>query len=124
VPFALHVVSGDAVARIRGWGREEFASAMEAMRRLGTDPRLAPGAPILMDVRELDYLATPPEIDSFAQPEAVPSFFSSHRVAIIVRRGTQDAVGRAFASRARQAGSDFRVFVEEDAGMAWLTGGE
>jgi len=116
------VVPGEFLARIRGWGKDDFASTLAAMRALGEDPRLLPGMPVLMDIRELEYLATPPEVSSFAAPESVPAFFSGHRVAIVTRRGAQFGISRTFAAKAENAGSEVEVFAEPDLALAWLAG--
>ena len=120
MPFALEVTPGEPIARVRAWGRDDFESTLDAMRRIGGDARLVPGMPVLMDVRELDYLATPPEVAAFAESGAMPALFSGHRVAILVRRGTQFGVARAFASRVEGSGAEIEVFVEPELALAWL----
>jgi hypothetical protein len=120
VPFELRVVPGESLARIRGWGKEDFASTLAGMRTAAEDPRLLPNMPVLMDARDLDYLATPPEVSSFAAPEAMPALFGRHRLAILVRRGTQFGVARVFAAKAEAAGARVEVFVEEELALAWL----
>ena len=122
MPFELRVNPGEFLARVRGWGKDDFASTSEAMRRLGEDPRLLPGMPVLMDVRELDYLATPPEVASFAAPDAMPAFFAGHRVAFIARRGAQFGVAKAFADKSERAGSEMEAFAEPDLALEWLRG--
>jgi hypothetical protein len=54
------------MARVRGWGKEGFMSTLEGLRAIVGDSCLEPGMPILLDVRELDDLATPPEVSRFA----------------------------------------------------------
>jgi hypothetical protein len=120
VPFELRIVPGENLARVRGFGNDDFASTLAAMRAIGEDPRLTPGMPILMDVRELDYLATPPEVSSFASPDTMPAFFDGHRIAILSRRGAQFGVARTFAAKADGAGFETEVFVEPDLALAWL----
>ena len=122
VPFELKIVPRESLARIRGWGREDFRSTLAGMRTASEDPRLLPGMPVLMDARELDYLATPPEVSSFAAPDAMPALFQSHRLAILVRRGTQFGVARVFAAKAEATGAQVEVFVEEEPALAWLRG--
>jgi len=122
VPFELRVEPGEFLARVRGFGKDDFASTSEAMRRLGEDPRLLPRMPILMDIRELDYLATPPEVASFAAPDAMPALFAGHRIALIARRGTQFGVAKAFADKSERAGSETEVFAEPDLALEWLRG--
>lgn len=122
MPFELRVVPGEFLARIRGFGMDAFASTREAMKRISEDPRLAPGMPVLMDVRELDYLATPPEVASFAAPESMPGIFSGRRVAIVARRGTQFGVARTFAAKVEHSGSETEVFAEPELALAWLKG--
>lgn len=122
MPFELRVASGEFLARVRGWGNDAFASAFESMRRIGEDPRILPGMPVLMDIRELDYVATPPEVASFAAAGSMPAFFAGHRVAFVVRRGTQFGVAKTFAQRAETAGSQMEVFAEPDLALAWLQG--
>lgn len=122
MPFQLEISPDGSLARVRGFGREEFSSTLEALRRIGDDPRLLPGIPVLMDIRELDYLATPPEVKEFASPDSIPAFYSGHAVAILARPGTQFGVSRAFTSRAESVGSRMKVFVEERAALAWLAG--
>lgn len=116
------MVPGEFLARVRGRGKDDFASTLAAMRALGEDPRLTAGMPVLMDVRELEYLATPPEVSSFAAPESMPAFFSGHRVAIVTRRGAQFGITRAFAAKAETAGSEVEVFAEPGLALAWLAG--
>lgn len=120
MPFQLEISPDGSLARVRGFGREDFSSSLEAMRRIGADPRLIPEIPVFMDIRELDYLATPPEVKEFASPDSMPAFYSGHSVALLVRPGTQFGVARAFASRAESAGSRMKVFVEEREALAWL----
>ena len=122
VPFELKVVPGESLARIRGWGKEDFASTLAGMRTTAEDPRLPQDMPVLLDARELDYLATPPEVSNLAAPNAMPALFGSHRLAILVRRGTQFGVARVFAAKAEAAGAQVEVFVEEEPALAWLGG--
>ena len=120
MPFELRVTPGEFLARVRGWGRDDFASTTEALRRIGEDPRLAPGMPVLMDVRELDYLATPPEVAAFASDSASQGLFAGHRVALLVRRGTQFGVAKSFAEKSGLAGTRTEVFAEPELALAWL----
>ena len=120
MPFDLKVVPGESFARIRAWGKEDFQSTLAGMRATAVDPRLLPDMPILMDARDLDYLATPPEVSNFAAPEAMPALFGKHRLAIVARRGTQFGVARVFAAKAEAAGAVVEVFAEEELALAWL----
>lgn len=120
VPFEMRVLPGESLARIRGWGKEDFMSTLAGMRTAAEDPRLLPNMPVLMDARDLDYLATPPEVSNFAAPDAMPALFGRHRLAILVRRGTQFGVARVFAAKAEAAGAQVEVFVEEELALAWL----
>jgi hypothetical protein len=120
VPFELKVAPEESLARIRGWGKEDFQSTLGAMRDVANDPRLQPGMAILMDARELDYLATPPEVSNLAAPDAMPAMFGTHRLAILVRRGAQFGVARVFAAKAEAAGAVVEVFAEEEIALAWL----
>lgn len=122
MPFELKVVPGASLARIRAWGKEDFRSTLAGMRATAEDPRLPPDMPILMDARELDYLATPPEVSNFAAPDAMPALFGKHRLAIVVRRGAQFGVARVFAAKAEAAGAVVEVFAEEKLALAWLKG--
>ncbi len=122
MPFELRVAPGEFLARVRGRGEDDFASTLAAMRALGDDPRLLPGMPVFMDIRELEYLATPPEVSSFAAPDSMPTFFAGHRVAIVTRRGAQFGITRTFAAKAESAGSEVEVFAEPDLALAWLAG--
>jgi hypothetical protein len=122
VPFELKVSSGENLARIRGWGKEDFQSTLAGMRAMAEDSRLKPGMPVLMDARELDYLATPPEVSNFAAPNAMPAMFGKNPLAILVRRGAQFGVARVFAAKAEAAGAVVEVFAEEKLALAWLRG--
>jgi hypothetical protein len=117
MPFELRVTPGEFLARVRGWGSDDFASTTEAIRRIGEDPRLLPGMPVLMDVRELDYLATPPEVTKFA---AGPQFLAGHRVALLVRRGTQFGVAKSFVEKSGGADERIEVFAEPELAAAWI----
>ncbi|HEY4229561.1 MAG TPA: hypothetical protein VGO79_05285 [Thermoanaerobaculia bacterium] len=117
MPFELRVTPGEFLARVRGWGSDDFASTTEAIRRIGEDPRLLPGMPVLMDVRELDYLATPPEVTRFA---AGPQFLAGHRVALLVRRGTQFGVAKSFVEKSGGADERIEVFAEPELAAAWI----
>ena len=110
---------GELLARVRGWGREDFASTTEALQKLGEDPRLQPGIPVLMDVRELEYLATPPEVATFAS-RAGQGLFAGHPIAILVRRGAQFGIAKSFAEKSERAGARTEVFAEEGLALEWL----
>lgn len=122
MPFELRVAPGEFLARVRAWGKEDFASTSAGMRALGQDPRLLSGMPVLMDARELDYLATPPEVSAFSAPEFLRDFFAGRRVAIVTRRGAQFGVARTFASKAETSGSEVEIFAEPELALAWLAG--
>jgi hypothetical protein len=122
MPFELHATPGDDVARLRGWGDEDYASTQASMVKISADPRLAPGMPVLFDLRELQYLATPPEVASFAT-DAMPRLYTGRRVALLARRGTQQGICRAFATKAAQAGARVEVFVEPGLAESWLREG-
>lgn len=122
MPFELRVHPGEFLARVRGWDRDDFASTAEALRTIGQDPRLSPGMPVLMDVRDLEYIATPPEVASFASPDILQGLFSGRRVAIVTRRGAQFGVARTFAAKAETSGSEVEIFAEPELALAWLAG--
>ncbi|HEX4439968.1 MAG TPA: hypothetical protein VH854_07835 [Thermoanaerobaculia bacterium] len=119
MPFELRVTPGEGVARLRAWGNHDYRSTQESLARVAADPGLAPGMPVLFDLRELDYLATPPEVASFASDE-MPALYVGRRVALLARRGTQQGICRAFATKASQAGAAVEVFAEPDIALAWL----
>jgi hypothetical protein len=119
VPFELRVAPGESLARIRAWGREDFASTTEALQKLGMDPRLLPKMSVLMDVRELEYLATPPEVATFAS-RAGQGLFAGHRIAILVRRGAQFGIAKSFAEKSERAGARTEVFAEESLALEWV----
>jgi hypothetical protein len=119
MPFELRVTPGELFAHLRGWGRDDYESTQKALERIAADPRLAPGQPVLFDLRELEYLATPPEVASFAS-DAMPKLYSGRRVALLARRGTQQGICRAFATKATQAGAQVEVFAEPELADAWV----
>jgi hypothetical protein len=119
MPFELRVTPDDRVARLRAWGNHDYRSTQEWLARVAADPSLAPGMPVLFDLRELEYLATPPEVASFAS-DAMPALYVGRRVALLARRGTQQGICRAFATKASQAGATVEVFAEPDLALSWL----
>jgi hypothetical protein len=123
VPFELLLRPGEKLARIRGFGPDDFASTNEAMRSIAGDPRLSQGMPVMMDIRELDYLATPPEVSAFASPDSLPELFHGRRVALLCRRGAQFGVARTFAAKVEPVGAQVEVFTEPSLALAWLAGG-
>jgi hypothetical protein len=123
VPFELQVRPGETLARIRGFGPDDFASTNTAIRSISEDSRLKPGMPVLMDIRDLEYLATPPEVSAFASRDFLAPIFVGRRVALVCRRGAQFGVARAFAAKAEPLGAQVEVFAEPDLAMAWLGGG-
>lgn len=119
MPFELRVAPGESFARLRGWGSDDYLSTQEALERVAADPRLARGMPVLFDLRELEYLATPPEVASFAS-DAMPRLYLGRRVALLARRGTQQGICRAFATKAAQTGARVEVFAEPELAEDWL----
>ncbi len=122
MPFELKIDPGVSFARVRGWGKDDFASTLAAIRAVGDDPRLAQGTPLLMDIREFDYLPTPPEVSAFAAPDALSALFLGRRTALVVRRGAQFGVARVFAAKAEGSGTEVEVFAEPELAEAWLRG--
>lgn len=122
MPFELRVVSGEPFARVRAWGDDDYGSATAGIQAVAADPRLTPGLPVLLDAREYDYLATPPEVSALATPGPSPGLFLGRRVAIVTRRGAQFGIARTFAARAEMFGAVTEVFVEPALAEAWLTG--
>jgi hypothetical protein len=120
VPFELKIEPGDPFARVRGWGKDDFAATLAGLRAVGEDERLPPGMPILLDVRELDYLATPPEVSAFAAPDGLAALFQGRATAIVVRRGAQFGVTRVFAAKVEGTGTVVEVFAEPVLAESWL----
>ena len=51
----------------------------------------------------------------------MPRLYSGRRVALLTRRGTQQGICRAFATKASQAGAHVEVFVEPELAEDWLS---
>jgi hypothetical protein len=77
---------------------------------------------VLLDARDLTLLPSPAETEVLAGLLANQRVLGRHRVALVVRAGTQYGVARMVCTLAELRGADAKVFMEEPAALAWLAG--
>jgi hypothetical protein len=88
---------------------------------LMAEARQHPDYAILADNRQLDYEPPVTEVIGIAR-----AMFEQHRellsrkMALVVRRGTQEQLGRIFAAMGNYFGIGLGVFTDADEAVAWL----
>jgi hypothetical protein len=110
------------VAHLRCPDGGSFADHVAALRDLAGTPELAPGIPVLLDVRAVKLLPNPAEAEVLAGLLANQGVLGRHRVAVVVNGGTQYGVARMVCTVAELRGADAKVFMEEPAALSWLVG--
>lgn len=110
------------IARLRCRDGGSFADHVAALSDLACSPELAPGIPVLLDARDLTLLPNPAEADVLAGLLANQRVLGRHRVALVVRAGTQYGVARMVCTVAELRGADAKVFTEEPQALSWLVG--
>ena len=110
------------VVRLRCPDGGSFADHVAALRDLACSPELAPGIPVLLDVRDVTLLPNPAEAEVLAGLLANQGVLGRHRVAVVVNAGTQYGVARMVCTLAELRGADAKVFTEEPQALSWLAG--
>ena len=110
------------VVRLRCPDGGSFADHVAALRDLACSPELAPGIPVLLDVRDVTLLPNPAEAEVLAGLLANQGVLGRHRVAVVVNAGTQYGVARMVCTLAELRGADGKVFTEQPQALSWLVG--
>lgn len=116
------VESEPPVVRLRCRDGGSFADHVAALNELAGGPALMPGIPVLLDARDVTLLPNAAEAEVLAGLLANQRVLGRHRVAVVVRAGTQYGVARMVCTLAELRGADAKVFTEEPQALSWLVG--
>lgn len=118
-PVAAPPVSG--VRRL-----EPTASSYREMRdslvALTRDGSLAPGQPVLVDLRAVRFLPTGAEAEALADEFSSTDSLGSHPVALVVQLGAQFGVARMICTMAELRGGRVKTFTDDRVAVDWLMG--
>ncbi len=120
MPFEARLDPAEGIVRLRGHGDADVISCAAAVTRVRALPGLLETSPIVVDVRDLDYLASAADVEMLTQPDAVPAVLRGHPTAVIARAGAQYGIARRFATLACIAGAIVEVFGDPDSAESWI----
>jgi hypothetical protein len=116
-----------------GWDQEEervervcrrdasfFAADVAAIMARPGSAAPAPGASVLIDIRDLTELPSRGEAGAIADGLATVQVVGGHRMAILARAGAQFGVARMVSSLAELRGASLGAFTEEGEALQWL----
>jgi hypothetical protein len=112
------ILEEPALFFMRAFGIVTVDEVAEAVAGILADPRLAAGAPLLIDNRDVTSIRTVAEVAVITSAFA-KLFASGVRSVAVVTEREQEA-SRVFASFSSTVGANVKVFREEVAARAWL----
>ncbi len=120
MPFEARLNPEEGFVRLRGYGDADVDSSAAALADLRGLEGFDDGVPILIDARELEYLASASDVELLTQPDAVPAVLQGHPTAVLARSGAQYGVARRFATLSNIAGAVVEVFGDVDSAESWV----
>jgi hypothetical protein len=97
-----------------------FAADVAAIMARPDSAAPAPGASVLIDIRDLTELPSRGEAGAIADGLATVQVVGGHRMAILARAGAQFGVARMVSSLAELRGASLGAFTEEGEALQWL----
>ncbi|MBI4409090.1 MAG: hypothetical protein HY561_05250 [Gemmatimonadetes bacterium] len=108
------------VVRVRCHGGGSLDEHVALMRDLGEDPVLAPGAAVLLDLRDAMFVLNVGDAERLAGLLADDRVLGAHRVALVVQSGAHYGMARMVCTLAELRGGDASAFSDERAALSWL----
>jgi hypothetical protein len=105
---------------VRVFGAGSAAEARQLITELGARIDCPPEFPVLMDIRELEYVLAPREVEDIAERHAGPFGLGTRRVAVLAKPGVLFGVARQIAMLTEFRGSTIEVFTDPDHAEQWL----
>ena len=118
MPFEIRFDENDGVLSVRAYGTGSVHEGHEALHQVEQHPRLKPGMPILIDVRDLSYVASRDDVQRFARTYATR--FPDHTVAFVTKPGVMFGVARAIEELAELDGATVMTFQNRHDAVDWL----
>ena len=120
MPYLVDIRPAQRLAVVRGTGRSGLAETLDTMRDLAARPEFPPGFGMLVDVRELDYVA------SFDDLLAMRDVFSELReafsgpIAVVVPDLLRYGITRTIAGLTGMVGVRIEAFRDSADAETWL----
>jgi hypothetical protein len=108
------------VVRVRCRGGGSLDEHVAVMRDLAADPVLAPGAAVLLDLRDATFVLNVGDAERLASLLADERILGAHRVALVVQSGAHYGMARMVCTFAELRGGDAGAFSDERAALSWL----
>lgn len=106
------------VRRLRASADHSFADHARLLRDLARD--VAPGEPLVVDLRGVGVLPDTTEVELMANLLASRFGFRGSRVAVLVDDGAQWGVARMIATMTALRGGHARAFQDEEVALTWV----
>lgn len=94
----------------------------DSLAALVHDGSLAPGQPVLIDLRDVRFLPTTPEAEALADEFSGQDSLGGHAVALVVQLGAQFGVARMICTMAELRGGKVKTFTDDRVAVDWLMG--
>jgi hypothetical protein len=121
MPYSIDIRPAERRAVVRGQGSADVAGTVALMRELAARPAFEPGFGVLIDVRDLAYVA------SFDDLIALRDVFGELResfrgpIAVVVSDLLRYGITRSISGLTGMIGVRIEPFRDEAAAEAWLT---
>jgi len=101
-------------------GPHPLPEALGELQSLADNPAFAPGADVLLDVRDATTAPTYDEAQRLARACAAPSVLGGHPVALLTAGAVYSGVGCILSAMAELAGGVSKAFTDADEAHRWL----
>jgi hypothetical protein len=118
VPFQIEFEVSRRILMLRATGQGDAVEGYAAIKAVAGHPQLGRRTPVLMDLRELDFLPTGDEARTFGKEFA--GILPGRRVALVTGAGAPYGVARAVEQLASLYGGEMAAFTSMDDARHWL----
>jgi len=102
-------------------GIPDFASSIEAIHTVASDPAFGSDFGVLCDFREIHYTPSVSELTDVGRFLAMPGIFQKHKVAIVISSRAHQALASILIAVANAWGVQILAFQSIDEAKTWLT---
>ena len=118
MPYEWTIDRTARMARVRGWGETDLEATLRATLEMASEPDFAPDFAVVVDLREIEFEATPDDVVAVGRHLAQIRELYRHRVAVVAPPALE-LPAELSAAIAGSGGVQIQVFSDLEQAAGW-----
>lgn len=120
MPFTIAADPHTRTINVKGSGAGTLDDVLDTVQRVVAEARKHPDYAIIADNRQLDYEPPVTDVVEISRALFEHRHMRERTMAVVVKRGIQEQLGRVFAAMGNYFGMRVDIFTDLDDAIAWL----